>query len=104
VAEVDVEGCSEDAQLLALAVGASALCDLGVPATSASANRLFCIAGRAYDELRQKMKEARVNREKRHAKRSSWDIDGLGRISGERGGDEEVRVGGNGHSDHDPVN
>jgi hypothetical protein len=57
---------------------------LGVPATSASAECLSSIAGRAYDDLRQKMKEemlemmmwARVNREKRHAKRSSWDIDG----------------------------
>ena len=53
--------------------------DLGVPATSASAERLFSIAGRTYDDLRQRMKEemlemlmwARVNREKRLAKRSS---------------------------------
>ena len=52
---------------------------LGVSATSASAERLFSIAGRVYDDLRQRMKEemlemvmwARVNREKRHAKRSS---------------------------------
>ena len=48
---------------------------LGIPATSASAERLFSIAGRGYDDLRQNMKEemlemlmwARVNREKRHA-------------------------------------
>ena len=39
---------------------------------------------------------ARVNREKRHAKRSSSDADGLGRIGDEGGGDEEVRVGGDG--------
>lgn len=46
---------------------------LGVPATSASAERLFSIAGRAFDDLRQGMKEqmlemlmwARINREKR---------------------------------------
>ena len=46
---------------------------LGVPATSASAERLFSIAGRAYDDLRQRMGEemleilmwARVNRERR---------------------------------------
>ena len=46
---------------------------LGVPATSASAERLFSIAGRAFDDVRQSMKEemlemlmwARVNREKR---------------------------------------
>ena len=46
---------------------------LGVPATSASAERLFSIAGRAFDDLRQGMKAemlemlmwARVNREKR---------------------------------------
>eukprot|EP00966_Prymnesium_polylepis_P163594 3781724-Prymnesium_polylepis.1 len=30
---------------------------LGVPATSASAERLFSIAGRTYDDLRQAMKE-----------------------------------------------
>ena len=29
----------------------------GVPATSASAERLFSIAGRVYDDLRQNMKE-----------------------------------------------
>ena len=46
---------------------------LGVPATSASAERLFSIAGRTFDDLRQGMKEqmlemlmwARINREKR---------------------------------------
>ena len=46
---------------------------LGVPATSASAERLFSIAGRAFDDLRQGMKEqmlemlmwARINSEKR---------------------------------------
>jgi hypothetical protein len=46
---------------------------LGVPATSASAERLFSLAGRAFDDLRQKMKEemleilmwARINKEKR---------------------------------------
>ena len=46
---------------------------LGVPATSASAERLFSIAGRSFDDLRQRMKEemlemllwARINREKR---------------------------------------
>ncbi|KAL1504112.1 hypothetical protein AB1Y20_010522 [Prymnesium parvum] len=46
---------------------------LGVPATSASAERLFSIAGRLYDDLRQKMKDdmleslmfARVNRDNR---------------------------------------
>ena len=48
---------------------------LGVPATSASAERLFSIAGRNFDDLRQRMKEemlemlmwARINREKRLA-------------------------------------
>ena len=30
---------------------------LGVPATSASAERLFSIAGRAYDDLRRRMGE-----------------------------------------------
>jgi hypothetical protein len=71
--------------------------------TSASAERLFSIDGRAYDDLCQRMKEemlemlmwAHVNREKRHAKaakRSSSDIDGLGRSGGESGGDGEVRV------------
>lgn len=52
---------------------------LGVPATSASSERLFSIAGRAYDDLRQRMNEdmlemlmwARVNREKRHATRAA---------------------------------
>ena len=51
---------------------------LGVPATSASAERLFSLAGRAFDDMRQGMKEemlemlmwARVNRETRHASRS----------------------------------
>jgi hypothetical protein len=46
---------------------------LGVPATSASAERLFSLAGRAFDDLRQGMKEemleilmwARINKEKR---------------------------------------
>ena len=46
---------------------------LGVPATSASAERLFSIAGRAFDDLRQGMKAemlemlmwARINRENR---------------------------------------
>ena len=49
---------------------------LGVPATSASAECLFSIAGHVYDDLRQNLKEemlemlmwACVNREKRHAK------------------------------------
>ena len=49
---------------------------LGVPATSASAECLFSIAGHVYDDLRQNLKEemlemlmwARVKREKRHAK------------------------------------
>ena len=44
-----------------------------VPATSASAERLFSLAGRAVDDLRQSMKEemleilmwARINKEKR---------------------------------------
>ena len=52
---------------------------LGVPATSASAERLFSICSRVYDDLRQNMKEkmlempmwARVNREKQDAKLSS---------------------------------
>ena len=47
---------------------------LGVPATSASAERLFSIAGRNFDDMRQKMGAemlemlmwARVNCEKRH--------------------------------------
>ena len=51
---------------------------LGVPATSASAERLFSIAGRSFDDLRQRMKEemlemlmwARINREKRWASRA----------------------------------
>ena len=46
---------------------------LGIPATSASAERLFSIAGRAFDDFRQNMKAemlemlmwARVNRENR---------------------------------------
>ena len=46
---------------------------LGCPATSASAERLFSIAGRVYDDLRQGMDEsmlellmwARINRETR---------------------------------------
>ena len=46
---------------------------LGVPATSASAERLFSIAGRTFDDMRQAMKAemlemlmwARINREKR---------------------------------------
>ncbi len=46
---------------------------LGVPATSASADRLFSFAGRAFDDLRQSMKKeileilmwARINKEKR---------------------------------------
>jgi hypothetical protein len=46
---------------------------LGVPATSASANCLFSLAGRAFDDMRQRMKEemleilmwACINREKR---------------------------------------
>jgi len=52
---------------------------LGVPATSASAERLFSITGRAYDDLRQAMREdmlemlmwARINREKRQSLRAS---------------------------------
>ena len=48
---------------------------LGVPATSASAARLFSLAGHAFDDMRQGMKEemlemlmwARANRETRHA-------------------------------------
>ena len=51
---------------------------LSVPATSASAERLFSIAGRTYDDLRQSLKDemlettmwARINREKRHGNRS----------------------------------
>ena len=51
---------------------------MGVPATSASAERLFSIAGRSFDDLRQRMKEemlemlmwARINREKRWASRA----------------------------------
>ena len=51
---------------------------LGVPATSASAERLFSVAGRTYDDLRQNLKDemlettmwARINREKRHGNRS----------------------------------
>ena len=51
---------------------------LGVPATSASSERLFSIAGRSFDDLRQRMKEemlemlmwARINREKRWASRA----------------------------------
>ena len=50
---------------------------LGVPATSASAERLFSIAGRVFDDLRQGMQAemlemimwARVNREKRYQQR-----------------------------------
>jgi hypothetical protein len=46
---------------------------LGVPATSASAERLFSLAGRVFDDLRQSMKAemleilmwARINKEKR---------------------------------------
>jgi hypothetical protein len=46
---------------------------LGVPATSASADSLFSLAGHALDDLRQSMKEemleilmwARINKEKR---------------------------------------
>ena len=30
---------------------------LGVPGTSASAERLFSLAGRAFDDMRQRMKE-----------------------------------------------
>ena len=55
---------------------------LGVPATSASAERLFSVAGRTYHDLRQNLKDemasqmlettmwARINREKRHGNRS----------------------------------
>ena len=51
---------------------------LGVPATSASAERLFSIAGRVFDDLRQNIRGdmlemlmwARINREKRHSARS----------------------------------
>lgn len=51
---------------------------LGVPATSASAERLFSIAGLVYDDLRQNMKDellesimwARINSETRLAKRT----------------------------------
>ena len=50
---------------------------LGCPATSASAERLFSIAGRAYDDLRQGMDDsmlellmwARINREGRSGRR-----------------------------------
>jgi hypothetical protein len=50
---------------------------LGVPATSASAERLFSLAGRAFDDLRQKMKEemleilmwARINTQHNKEKR-----------------------------------
>ena len=46
---------------------------LGVPATSASGERLFSLSGHAFDDLRQRMKEemleilmwARINKEKR---------------------------------------
>jgi hypothetical protein len=46
---------------------------LGVPATSASADCLFSLAGRAFDDMRQRMKEemfeilmwACINKEKR---------------------------------------
>ena len=49
---------------------------LGVPATSASAERLFSIAGRVYDDLRQNTDDgvleermwARINCEKRRGK------------------------------------
>ena len=55
---------------------------LGVPATSASAERLFSIAGRSFDDLRQRMKEemlemlmwARINRETRQAKCYFTDV------------------------------
>ena len=40
---------------------------LGVPATSASAERLFSIAGRVYDDLRQNM-DAQVLEERMWAK------------------------------------
>ena len=51
---------------------------LGVPATSASAERLFSVAGGAFDDLRQRMKEdmlemlmwARINRENRQQGRA----------------------------------
>ena len=64
---------------------------LGVPDISNLAERLFSIAGRAYDDLRQRMKEemldmmmwARIKREfKRRAKCLSQDIDRLGRSGG----------------------
>ena len=51
---------------------------LGVPATSASAERLFSIAGRTFDDLRQSMRGSdmlgmvmgeRVNSEKRLGRR-----------------------------------
>ena len=49
---------------------------LGIPATSASAERLFSIAGRVYDDLRQGMNDmllkermwAKINSEGRKAK------------------------------------
>ena len=57
---------------------------LGCPATSASAERLFSIAGRAFDDLRQAMDDkilemlmwARVNRETRVQRRtpSPWSF------------------------------
>ena len=43
------------------------------------------------EEMLEMLMWARVSREKRHAKRSSQDIDGLG----SEGGGDEVRVGGN---------
>ena len=51
---------------------------LGCPATSASAERLFSIAGRVYNDLRQGMDDdmlellmwARINSEKRYAQRA----------------------------------
>ena len=60
------------------ALSVMALQYLGVPATSASSERLFSLAGRAFDDQRQSMKEemlemlmwARINREKRWENRA----------------------------------
>ena len=59
--------------------GAAVMYLHGVPATSASTERLFRIAGRTYDDLRQGMSEqmlemlmwARINSEKRLSARSA---------------------------------
>ena len=73
---------------------------LGVPATSASAERLFSIAGRTYDDLRQHLNDdmlettmwARINREKRHSNRSVYVGGGLMGKTGYGGGDQVFGV------------